>query len=89
MGEPLDITASGVFQDLAAFLILFSYVIPISLYVTLGLKSNLKFSRPNKSYLLFYIIKNCKSSLGACSLHGIKNCIAQSLTNQLFAIHPT
>lgn len=53
IGEPLDITASGVFQDLAAFLILFSYVIPISLYVTLGLKSYLKFSLIKVTY--YYI----------------------------------
>jgi hypothetical protein len=29
-------TASEVWNDLASFLILFNYVIPISLYVTLG-----------------------------------------------------
>ena len=60
MGEPLDITASGVFQDLAAFLILFSYVIPISLYVTLGLKLYQNLSRPIKIAYFYTLLRITK-----------------------------
>ena len=36
LGEKEDISLVGVLADLSSFLIIFSYIVPISLYTTLG-----------------------------------------------------
>ena len=36
LGEKEDVSLVGVLADLSAFLVIFSYIVPISLYTTLG-----------------------------------------------------
>ena len=52
----------GVMQDLASFLIIFNYVIPISLYVTLGTYST-DLSLPQRQSLLLFLSLECLPSM--------------------------
>lgn len=36
LGEKEEVSLVGVLADLSAFLVIFSYIVPISLYTTLG-----------------------------------------------------
>ena len=67
--------AQEVLQDVFSFLIVFNYIIPISLYVTLGIVDIIILHSSSLLNIFWLCVQRCRSSLAASSFRGTKSCV--------------
>ena len=76
---------TAVLDNLLSFMVLFNYIIPISLYVTIGNVTCLQHIESSFKFMIKF--QNYKSFSGVCFSNGIPNYIALFRKKEPFVIH--